>query len=67
MPPELGFNRFQERPSGASGASRTQENLLAAVAPPRTLLGNLQPSTIKNHTPAVDTSRLWLQPFGPHS
>jgi len=33
MPPELGPNKFHERPPGASGM---QENLLAAGAPTRT-------------------------------
>jgi len=33
--PELGLDKFQERPSGASGI---QQNLLAAGSPPRTPL-----------------------------
>jgi len=37
-PLELGPNNFQERPSGAS---RMRENLLAAVAPPQSLLGEI--------------------------
>jgi len=36
--PELGLNKFQERPYGAS---TMQENLLAAGAPPRSPLGEL--------------------------
>jgi len=39
--PELGPNKFQERPSRAS---RMQENLLAAGIPPRTVPGSLQHS-----------------------
>ena len=37
-PPELGLDKFQERPSGASGI---QQNLLAAGSPPRTPLEEL--------------------------
>jgi len=71
----LGLNVFQERPYGASGI---QENLLAAVAPPRTPLLSLQrfPNPLaggegasfpspKPH-PHVGTLSLWLRPFEPH-
>jgi len=38
LPPELGLNKLQKR---LSGASRMQENLLAAGAVPRNPLGEL--------------------------
>jgi len=41
-PPNVAPNTFQERPSGAS---RMHENLVAAEAPPRTMLGSLQRSS----------------------
>jgi len=40
-PPNLAPNKFQERPTGAS---RMQENLLAAGAPSHAQLGSLQRS-----------------------
>jgi len=65
--PQLGPNKFYERPSSAS---RTQENHIAAGPLPRAPLGSLQrfhrPSrrlpTPKNLTPL---SALWASGFGP--
>jgi len=68
MAPELGPNKFRERPSGAS---RMQENLCEAGAPPQTPLGSLHRSPCplaggeEADCPLPNNPVLWVSSFGP--
>jgi len=61
--PNLAPNKFQERPSGASGM---QENLLAAGAPTRISLGELTafPQTTQYRRPVPTNATRALGPSG---